>query len=74
MRIAMTGADGLLGAAIAERYRAQGHEITRVTRATPASPHEVRWEPGAVSIAIANINRFTSGISALSRIGCDTRR
>jgi uncharacterized protein len=53
MRIAMTGADSLLGTAIAERYRAQGHEIVTITSSAPTSPDQVQWEPDAGHIDAA---------------------
>lgn len=45
MRIGMTGAHGLIGKAIADRYRADGHEVLTVSRDTPRGPDEARWDP-----------------------------
>lgn len=45
MNIFVTGATGLIGNALSERLRAEGHSITAMVRGTPKSG-EVRWAPG----------------------------
>ena len=44
MHIAITGASGLLGGALSEALRADGHEITGITRSRPG-PDELQWSP-----------------------------
>ncbi len=47
MRIAMTGASGLIGSALAQSLAGDGDEVIRLVRRTPASTGEVRWNPAA---------------------------
>lgn len=49
MRVAITGASGLIGTALATSLRGDGHEVLRLVRGEPRSPRqdEVRWNPGA---------------------------
>jgi uncharacterized protein (TIGR01777 family) len=44
MRIAMTGASGLIGKALLQRLETEGHEVLRLVR-RPVGPGEVRWDP-----------------------------
>ncbi len=51
MRIAITGASGLIGTAAVHRLRASGHQITALVRGTP-KPGEIRWNPtGSVDLS-----------------------
>ena len=45
MRIAVTGASGLIGGALLPSLRAGGHEVLRLVRRSPSSGDEVRWDP-----------------------------
>lgn len=45
MRVAVTGASGLIGSALVPALRARGHEVIRLVRRAPAAPDEVRWDP-----------------------------
>jgi uncharacterized protein (TIGR01777 family) len=47
MRVAITGASGLIGATLAGSLRRDGHEVTRLVRHPPERPDEVRWDPTA---------------------------
>lgn len=47
MRIAISGASGLLGRATARRLAADGHEVLALVRREPAGPAERRWDPEA---------------------------
>jgi uncharacterized protein len=42
--IAITGATGLIGSALVDRLRAQGHIVRRIVRSAP-SPGDVLWDP-----------------------------
>jgi len=44
VRIAVTGAGGLIGSALVPSLRAQGHDVVRLVRRPPASADEVRWD------------------------------
>ena len=45
MQVFMTGASGLIGTAVSERLRAEGHTVVAMVRGTPRSG-EVQWTPG----------------------------
>ncbi|MGW1773755.1 TIGR01777 family oxidoreductase [Streptomyces sp. NPDC002104] len=45
MRIAVTGATGLIGSALGRSLKADGHELVRFVRREPAGPDEARWDP-----------------------------
>lgn len=42
--IAITGATGLIGAALVERLRARGHVVRRIVRSSP-DPGDILWDP-----------------------------
>ncbi len=44
-RIAVAGASGLIGGALARSLTADGHEVVRLVRRPPRTPDEVRWDP-----------------------------
>jgi len=45
MRIAVTGASGLIGSALVPALRAGGHEVLRLVRREAHGGDEVRWDP-----------------------------
>jgi uncharacterized protein (TIGR01777 family) len=45
MRIAVTGASGLIGGALAADLVAAGHDVVRLVRRTPQRSDEVSWDP-----------------------------
>jgi uncharacterized protein (TIGR01777 family) len=45
VKVAITGASGLIGSALAESLTRDGHEVLRLVRRTPAKPDEVEWDP-----------------------------
>lgn len=45
MRVAITGASGLIGSALAAHLRAEGNDIVRLVRGPSRSPEEVSWDP-----------------------------
>ncbi|WP_328668677.1 TIGR01777 family oxidoreductase [Streptomyces sp. NBC_00328] len=44
-RIVIAGASGLIGSALTRSLSAEGHEVVRLVRREPRSPHEIRWDP-----------------------------
>lgn len=54
MRVAVTGASGLIGRALVTDLTAQGHEVTRVVR-RQAGPGEAAWDPAAGTIEAAKL-------------------
>jgi uncharacterized protein len=51
--IAITGSTGLLGTALVERLRADGHRVLRLVRGAPAGADEAAWDPAAGTIDAA---------------------
>jgi uncharacterized protein (TIGR01777 family) len=47
MRVAVTGASGLIGSALVRRLEADGHTVLRLVRRAPKGPNEVRWDAAA---------------------------
>jgi uncharacterized protein (TIGR01777 family) len=45
VKIAITGASGLIGTALVQALRADGHEVMRLVRRTPRTADEHRWDP-----------------------------
>jgi uncharacterized protein (TIGR01777 family) len=45
MKVAVTGASGLIGGALVEALRSDGHEVLRLVRRTPRTAEEHRWDP-----------------------------
>ncbi|HEX6888652.1 MAG TPA: TIGR01777 family oxidoreductase [Candidatus Nanopelagicales bacterium] len=45
MRIAVTGASGLIGTALVPHLRRQGHDVLRLVRGAASAPDAVRWDP-----------------------------
>jgi len=45
VKIAITGASGLIGTALAQSLRADGHDVIRLVRRTPRTAEEHRWDP-----------------------------
>jgi hypothetical protein len=80
VKIAVTGASGLIGSALLTALRADGHEVLQLVRRTPRTAEEHRWDPqhrridpaliadvdAAVNLAGAPIRPrpFTSGYKA----------
>lgn len=46
MKIAVTGASGLIGSALLPVLRRQGQDVVRFVRSAPQSPDERQWDPG----------------------------
>jgi uncharacterized protein (TIGR01777 family) len=55
MRIAVTGASGLIGSHLIESLTADGHEIRRLVRRPPERVDEVRWDPAAGTVDTAGL-------------------
>jgi len=50
MRVVISGASGLIGTALTESLRADGHEVIALVRRTPQGPFESEWYPAAGTI------------------------
>jgi len=53
MQVAITGASGLIGRALAESLRLDGHRVRPLVRRAPDDPAAVRWDPAAGTIDAA---------------------
>ena len=47
MRVAVTGASGLVGSALVPFLRSRGHAVVQLVRRPPRGADEVRWDPAA---------------------------
>jgi uncharacterized protein (TIGR01777 family) len=59
VKVAITGASGLIGSALAESLISDGHEVLRLVRRPPNAPDEAQWHPteGSVDIeALAGVD------------------
>jgi len=61
MRIAIAGSSGLIGSALVESLRADGHEVLRLVRRPATAPTEVTWDPYKGEIDLAAL----AGVEAL---------
>ena len=53
MKVAITGASGLIGSALVPHLRSVGHEVVRLVRRSAGGPDEVRWDPTAGTVDLA---------------------
>lgn len=60
-RVAVTGASGLIGAALVGELKAEGHQVHRLVRRKTLSPDEVFWDPTKGEIGLAPLE----GIDAI---------
>lgn len=54
MHVAITGASGLIGSALTQALRDDGHRVTGVTRSDPG-PDEIRWSPSEGRLAPSDL-------------------
>ena len=47
MKVAVTGASGLIGSALAAALREDGDQVVSLVRRSPAAPDEIAWDPRA---------------------------
>jgi len=45
VKIAVTGASGLIGSTLVPQLQADGHEVIRLVQRTPRAAEEHRWSP-----------------------------
>lgn len=61
-RIAITGASGLIGAALVGHLKSEGHTVQRLVRRPVGSPDEVFWDPKRGEIDLAPLEGVDSVI------------
>jgi uncharacterized protein len=52
LKVAVTGASGLIGTALVTSLRADGYDVVRLVRRPPRAPDEVRWDPRAAGAGL----------------------
>lgn len=67
LRVAITGASGLIGSALAAFLSTGSHEVVRLVR-RPAGPGEVRWDPASGEIDAAGLE----GVDAVVHLAAAT--
>lgn len=60
MRVAITGASGLIGSALIESLTTDGHDVIRLVRRTPDAPNEVQWDPIGGSVDVDGLSRINA--------------
>ena len=68
VRVAITGASGLIGSALVERLRRDGHHVVRMVRRPPRAADEVRWDPDAGEVDAAGLE----GMGAVVHLAGET--
>jgi len=60
MRIAITGASGLIGSALTTSLTDDDHEVIRLVRREPTASDEVRWDPKAGDVDLTGLTGVES--------------
>lgn len=55
MRVAITGASGLIGTALTAALRGQGHDVLALVRRATIAPGEVAWDPESGTVDLAGL-------------------
>jgi NAD dependent epimerase/dehydratase family enzyme len=61
MRVAVTGASGLIGTSLLKALRADGHQVQRLVRRPTAGLDEVTWDPDTRTVDLEPL----SGVDAV---------
>ena len=72
-RIAIAGASGLIGSALARSLTEDGYEVLRLVRREPRARGEVRWDPGAGRVDVAGLAGCAAVVN-LAGAGVASRR
>jgi uncharacterized protein len=72
VKVVVSGASGLIGAALVPALRADGHEVVRLVRRDPAGADERRWDPATGQLDRTDL-QGTDAIVNLSGANLDRR-
>ena len=56
MKVAVTGASGLIGPALVAHLRSAGHDVVRLVRRSSEAPDEIAWDPPAGTVDLDRLN------------------
>ena len=73
MRVAITGASGLIGSALVDHLRTEGHEVFKLVRHAVQANDEITWDPAAGTIDL-NALQGVEGIVHLAGAGVGDHR
>ena len=73
MKIAVTGASGLIGSALVPALRADGHDVVRLVRRPAVAGDEVSWHPEVGHVDLAGLHG-TDAVVHLAGAGVGDRR
>lgn len=73
MKIAVTGASGLIGSALVPHLRAAGHDVMRLVRRPATAPDEISWDPTAGTVDLDRL-AGTEGVVHLAGAGVGDHR
>jgi uncharacterized protein (TIGR01777 family) len=73
VKIAVTGASGLIGSSLVPHLRRQGHQVVSLVRRAPRSPSEVRWDPASGDVDLDRL-AGTDGVVHLAGANVGQRR
>ncbi|WP_336922305.1 TIGR01777 family oxidoreductase [Aquipuribacter sp. SD81] len=73
MKVAVTGASGLIGSALVPALRTSGHEVVRLVRRAARAADEVSWDPEAGTVDLAGL-AGTDAVVHLAGAGVGDKR
>jgi len=73
VKIAVTGASGLIGSSLVPHLRRQCHQVVSLVRREPRSPSEARWDPARGEVDLSAL-AGTDGVVHLAGAGVGDRR
>jgi uncharacterized protein len=72
VKIAVTGASGLIGSSLVPYLRLQGHEVVSLVRREPRTPWEARWDPASGNVDLTRL-QGTDGVVHLAAANVGSR-
>ena len=73
MKVAVTGASGLIGTALVEALRTSGHDVLRLVRRPAKAADEVTWDPAAGTVDLGRL-AGTDAVVHLAGAGVGDKR